>query len=193
MGHSITSISHRLLACVFALNLFATFVVAETQISPHPSKGCRIYSTGEREAKYLCNEFETSLETVSGILVLSMQKEGSSVTRRYFLEERELQPSFFVQFRSALWVVENCNAKEACITRTFELGDRASLSECEGNFQMYSMHRGSFHDGIPILRTLEMGKALLCRSDQKLKALISAELLANGQGFFIVLPAENEK
>ncbi|APG49366.1 hypothetical protein [Phaeobacter porticola] len=175
----------RILACVFLSTFFTTCVDAQTQLSPQASTGCKIFSTGEREAKYICRELKVSLEETLEFLVLSIEYEPSIISK-LILEEREIQPIFVEKFLSSMWILENCEAKEACAKPSAE---QTSLSTCEGEMKMYTLYRGFFlQDYPPPLKTLEIGKSLLCASNQGLNVLISAELFATDQDAFVILP-----
>ncbi len=122
------------------------------------------------------------------MLVLSMLNDKYSANQRLILEEIELQPTFLEQFRSSIWVIENCEAKDTCIKPSHEQASQVSLSECRGRVQMYTVYRGLFPQDYPPSRTIEIGVALLCASDQKLSTLISALLFATDQDTYIILP-----
>ncbi|AUQ72893.1 hypothetical protein [Phaeobacter inhibens] len=181
---SIMNAIFKILVCAFVSTFFTTCVDAQTQLSPQASTGCKIFSTGEREAKYICSELKVSLEEALEFLVLSIEHEPSIISN-LILEEREIQPIFVEKFLSSMWVLENCEAKEACAKPSAE---QTSLSTCEGEMKMYTLYRGFFLQDYPPLKTLEIGKSLLCASNQGLNVLISADLFATDQDAFVILP-----
>lgn len=188
LGPQIMGAISKIFVYTLTLIFFTTFAVADNAIWPQPSVGCTIFSTGERETKHICNETEASLERDSGLLVLTLKRDGSSIVQKIILEDEELQLSSLEELRSAIWTIQNCRAEDVCSKPTHEMVSQIALHQCDKEAKKYTLYRGFFLLDQPPLKTSEIGTALVCASHQKLSALISAELFATGKDIFILLP-----